>query len=130
MHLVSDVLLYLVQVSVYQNFSKWSQCSTDHKNYIKPKLKDLKNIILQNSSSNLFNRECTRMVLGVTQRFLRLRKKISDFDVKIFRKNRQRNYLVTPNLQSSTITTCSLKSRFLKIDFECWQIVIFFRSQC
>ena len=85
----------------------------------KPKHKDLKNIIWQNSSSNLFNRECTRMVLGVTQRFLRLRKKISDFDVKKFRKNRQRNYLVTPNLQSSTIPTCSLKSRFLKIDFEC-----------
>ena len=42
---------------------------------------NLKNIIWQNSSSNLFNRECTRMVLGVTQRFLRLRKKISDFDV-------------------------------------------------
>ena len=64
----------------------------------KPKLKDLKNIIWQNSSSNLFNRECTRMVLGVTQRFLRLRKKISDFDVKIFRKNRPRNYLVTTSI--------------------------------
>ena len=56
-------------------------------------LKDLKNIS-SNSSSNLFNRECTRMVLGVTQRFLRLRKKISDFDVKNFRKNRQRNYVL------------------------------------
>ena len=50
--------------------------SADHKNYIKPKLKDLKNIIWRNSYSNLFNRECTRMVLRVTKCFLRLRRKL------------------------------------------------------